>query len=107
MDQQKTIRPTTNQLSSTSIRRTADIDDSSRYGIAQNMLGRTQTTATTRTTKHDIDEYMSRNRNKKQISELDEKYMQSKIRITRKYKGKRKSFPLHLSLNSIHRECFY
>jgi hypothetical protein len=101
LDQQKTIRPTTNQLSSTSIRRTADIDDSSRYGIAQNMLGRTQTTATTRTTKHDIDEY------KKEISELDEKYMQSKIRITRKYKGKRKSFPLHLSLNSIHRECFY
>jgi hypothetical protein len=101
LDRQKIIRPTTNQLSSISIRRTAEIDTSSKYGIAQNMLGQTQTTATTRTTKHDIDEY------KKEISELDEKYMQSKIRITRKYKGKRKTFPLHLSLNSISRKYFY
>jgi hypothetical protein len=57
------------------------------------MLGQTQTTTTTRTTKrlaHDTDEQISRNRNEKKISELDEKYMQSKIRITRKYKGKTK-----------------
>lgn len=50
------------------------------------MLGESQTTTTTRTTKrttHDTDRQMI----KKDVPELDEKYMQSKIRITRKYKG--------------------
>lgn len=94
LDRQKTIRPSTNestgfQLSKTAITRTSDIDDSAKYNIARSMLGesQTKTTTTTRTTKrttHDTDRQIIQ----KDIPELDEKYMQSKIRITRKYKGK-------------------
>jgi DNA repair exonuclease SbcCD ATPase subunit len=97
LDRQKNIRPSTDtstgfQLSKTSITKTADIDDSAKYAIAQDMLGQTQTTTTTttRTTKRttqDSDKHIRRD-----LSELDEKYMQSKIRITRKYKGKKTKF---------------
>jgi len=113
LDRQKNIRPSTDEsaafrLSKTSITRTADIDNSKKYrsvdrdqpDILQHMLGQNQTTTTTTTTKttrrstHDNDGQqqinISRNRNENDISELDEEYMQRKIRITRKYKGKRK-----------------
>jgi hypothetical protein len=116
LDRQKNIRSSTDestafQLSKTSITRTSDIDDSKKYRsvdrdqseILQHMLGQNQTTTTTTTkttrrSNYDNDGQqqinISRNRNEKDISELDEKYMQRKIRITRKYKGKRKDLTL-------------
>jgi hypothetical protein len=105
LDRQTPIRPSTDestgfQLSRSSILRTNDVG-SDRYGIQKNMLDQNQikTTTTTRTTRRFAQESdgqqqinINRTRSQHDTSELDEKYMQSKIHITRKYKGKRKSF---------------
>jgi bifunctional ADP-heptose synthase (sugar kinase/adenylyltransferase) len=78
------------------VKRTVDIDDSMKYGIAQSMLGQNQTTKTiTKTTRvaSDGQQQISirRDQNEKDMSELDEKYLQSRVRITRRYQGKTKS----------------
>jgi hypothetical protein len=100
LDRQKNVRPLANisgsyQLSKISVRRTVDIDDSTKYGIAQSMLGQNQTTTTTtKTTKrvaHENDGQQQINIHRKDMSELDEKYLQSRVRITRRYQGKTKS----------------
>ena len=103
LDRQRTaprplaVESNVSRLSKTSIMRTADVDDSAKYGIAQGMLGQNQTstmtttTKTTRRTAQDVDRQQQisvrRNRDEKDLSELDEKYLQSRIRITRRYLG--------------------
>ncbi len=97
LDRQKNVRPLANisggyHLSKITVRRTADIDDSAKYGIAQSMLGQNQTT--TKTTKRvapENDGQQEINIHRKDMSELDEKYLQSRVRITRRYQGKTKS----------------
>ena len=106
LDRQRMVRPLaveskTSRLSKSSIMRTTDVDNSAKYGIAQDMLGQNQTTTTaittktTRRTTHDADRQetisIRRNHDEKDLSELDEKYLQSRIRITRRYLGKCKS----------------
>ena len=109
VDRQKATRASTDQ--STGFRSSETIIDNStkyRQGGEQNqsdilkqMLGQNETRTTTTTTKrttrrsgHENDGQqqqikISRHRNETEIApELDEKYMQSKLRITRKYKGK-------------------
>ena len=77
-------------------RRATGASDADLYGVQQNLLDRNQsrTTKTTRTTRRFGQEgndqqkiSMNINRSEQQLPELDENYMQSKIHITRKYKG--------------------
>lgn len=80
------------------------IDGGDRFAVEQSMIGqnRTTTTTTTKTTRRagqdlDVGQASPRkfqsNRTRAEsgtpgIPEMDEKYLQSKIHITRKYKGK-------------------
>ena len=91
MDDSKDYRPLAPLLEKPSTTSDADV-----YGVQQNMLDRNQrrTTTTTRTTRRFGQESndqqkisMNINRTEQQLPELDENYMQSKIHITRKYKG--------------------
>jgi hypothetical protein len=61
------------------------------------MFDQNQTTTTTRTTRRFAQETdgqqqinINRTRSEKETSDLNEQYMQSKIHITRKYKGMRR-----------------
>ncbi|CAF1119985.1 unnamed protein product [Adineta ricciae] len=93
LHRQKDPRPSLNV--STNIRQTKT-SDRNLYGIEHDILNQNQTTTTTtsRTTKRSTQEHdgkqqinINRTRAQQEVSELNEKYMQSKIHITRKYKG--------------------
>ncbi|UJR10661.1 hypothetical protein I4U23_014856 [Adineta vaga] len=90
---------------STNIRQTKttinENTDRNRYAIEKDILNQNQktTTSTTRTTKRsgqEIDRKQQINIDKtratQEVSELSEKYMQNKIHITRKYKGKMREY---------------
>ncbi|CAF0946096.1 unnamed protein product [Adineta ricciae] len=93
LHRQKGPRPSLNV--STNIRQTKTTDRNL-YGIERDILNQNQitTTTTARTTKRSTQEHdgkqqinINMTRAQQETSELNEKYMQSKIHITRKYKG--------------------
>jgi hypothetical protein len=102
LHRQKDVRSTTDETTGfrqtkTSITKTTDIDDStkyralpasttynesidwSRYGIYQSTLDQNQTTTTRQSMK----------RTEQDVSDLNDEYIQTKILVTRKYKGKK------------------